>query len=868
MTVPLATVRLQLHRGFDFTDGAALVPYLHKLGVSHLYLSPILTARAGSLHGYDVVDPTRVNPELGGENGLASLVTELRKHGMGLILDIVPNHMAIGNENAWWMDVLRQGRTSRFAKFFDIDWSPNDPNLRDKVALPVLGRPYGEVLAEGEIAIDQAHGLFRYFSHCFPLSPQSLAALGPHSPDEFDPHSDAGREALHELLELQHYRLMWWRSANDEVNWRRFFDINQLAALRIEDEDVFDAVHATIFRLYAEGLIDGVRVDHIDGLSSPARYCLKLRERLRALEHTRPADGPKGAAYLVVEKILARDETLPDDWGVDGTTGYDFMDEISCLQHDASGGQTLGALWERTSGRTDDFAAEEELARRQILQRTFSGQREAVVDALYAIGQSDLNTRDFSRSAIRRCLTEILAHFPVYRTYAGVDHASASDRRFLSRAMTGAKSTCLLSDRWLVEELGRWLSGARIRADLSALQRNVLIRFQQLSAPLCAKAVEDTAFYRYGRLISRNDVGFDARAFAFSAADFHARMRSRATRLPRSMLTTSTHDHKRGEDVRARLAVLSELADDWSRAVESWLYVAASRCVTVGGTRMPNDGDLSILFKTMVGAWPIGLAIADKDGLSTYAARIAAWQQKALREAKLFSDWSAPNEAYEGAAQDFIAWLFSGSSDLLAQIEGFARRIAPAGAINGLAQILIKLTAPGVPDIYQGTEYWDLSLVDPDNRSPVDFAARDRTLDDTFPAAAVSNWMDGRIKQLTIAKVLAIRHNARELFANGAYFPLTVTGPLADHAIAFARTHGGEFAIIVAARKPARLTSEPGMPQIPPERWRSTNIVVPSEFHGANCRTALHCSKEWRLGHQLALSKVLQPLPIALLVRS
>jgi (1->4)-alpha-D-glucan 1-alpha-D-glucosylmutase len=490
------------------------------------------------------------------------------------------------------------------------------------------------------------------------------------------------------------------------------------------------------------------------------------------------------------------------------------------------------------------------------------------VDALYAIGQGNLNTRDFSRSAIRRCLTEILAHFPVYRIYAEVDRASASDHRFLFRAMAGARSTCLPSDRWVVETLGRWLLGTRIHIDLDALQANALIRFQQLSAPLCAKAVEDTAFYRYGRLISRNDVGFDPRAFAFSAADFHIRMQSRAASLPHSMLTTSTHDHKRGEDVRARLAVLSELADDWSHALESWLCLAASRCITVRGTRMPSDGDLNILFQTMIGAWPIGLAVTDKEGLSAYAARITAWQQKALREAKLFSDWYAPNEIYEGAARDFIASLFSGPSDLLAQIEAFARRIAPAGAINGLAQILIKLTAPGVPDIYQGTEYWDLSLVDPDNRSPIDFAARIKTLSGTFPAEAVSNWMDGRIKQLMIARVLAARQNAPELFANGAYLPLTLTGPLADHAVAFARTNGGQFAVIVAARKPARLTSEAGTLQIPPERWQSTTIVIPSEFHGANCRTALHCSKEWQLGHQLALNEVLVPLPFALLVSS
>lgn len=866
MTVPLATVRLQLHRGFSFADSAALVPYFQKLGISHLYLSPILTARPGSAHGYDIVDPTRVNPELGGEQGLRGLVQELRERAMGVIVDIVPNHMAVGNDNPWWMDVLREGPQSRFAKFFDIDWACSNPNLHDKVALPVLGRPYGEALAAGEIILDREHRLFRYFSHCFPLNPQNLAALTSSSPADLDPRSDAGREALHELLEMQHYRLLWWRSANDDINWRRFFDINELAALRVEDEEVFEAVHATIFRLYAEGLIDGIRLDHIDGLSLPKQYCRKLRQRLRAIERARPAASPRGPAYLVVEKIFARDELLPEDWEVDGTTGYDFMDEISCLQHEPSGEQPLGNLWKRASGRTGDFAAEEELARRQILDRSFSAQREAVVQALHAIAQSDLATRDFSRSAIRRCLTEILAHFPVYRTYAEVDRAPASGCRFFSHAIERAKSTCLLSDRWLVETLGSWLSGERIRSDLDALQTSALIRFQQLSAPLCAKAVEDTAFYRYGRLISRNDVGFDAGFFASSVADFHARMQSRAARLPRSMLATSTHDHKRGEDVRARLAVLSELADDWSHAVERWLELAASRCVTVTNTLMPSRGDLAILFQTIVGAWPLGLAITDKDGLSVYATRIAAWQRKALREAKLFSDWSAPNDTYEDAARDFVAWLFSGSSELLVEIEAFARRIAPAGAINGLAQILIKLTAPGVPDIYQGTEYWDLSLVDPDNRSPVDFTARQRTLDAAFPAEATSSWTDGRIKQVTIAKVLAARHRAAKLFSGGAYLPLMMTGPLADHAIAFARTSGSKFAIIVATRKPARLIGDHGTLAIPPERWRSTAIVVPPVFQGATCRSALHRSKEWGLAHDLALSEVLHPFPIALLL--
>jgi (1->4)-alpha-D-glucan 1-alpha-D-glucosylmutase len=866
MSVPCATMRLQLHSRFTLHDAAPFVRYFARLGISHLYLSPILTARPRSMHGYDVVDPSRVNTELGGEDALRQLVHELRRHEMGLIVDIVPNHMAVGSDNPWWMDVLAHGAASRFAKFFDIDWSPVDPQLKGKVALPILARPYGEALAAGEISLDKnQRQLLCYFEHRFPLSPTSLAALQPRWSD-FDPGSADGKELLDKLIAVQHYRLQWWRSANDEINWRRFFDINELAAIRVEDEEVFDAVHATIFRLFAEGLIDGIRVDHIDGLSQPEDYCRKLRQRLRALQPERPHHSPKGPAYLVVEKILSRDEALPEGWATDGTTGYDFMDEVSCLQHDPRGERTLTNLWIRTSGRSGDFAAEEELARRQILQRSFTAQHEATVQALCAIAQSDLRTRDFSRPAIRRCLTEILAHFPVYRTYAHVGHASKADGRFLSRAVAGAKATCLLSDRWLVEKLGHWLSGERIRSDLDALQATALTRFQQLSAPLCAKAVEDTAFYRYGRLISRNDVGFDARIFACPVAEFHRRMQSRAVHLPRSMLTTSTHDHKRGEDVRARLAVLSELAEDWSIVVERWLELATPHRVDVDGVLMPSGGDLNILFQTIVGAWPLGLSITSKDGLSAYTTRITAWQEKALREAKLFTDWSAPNNVYEDAARDFITWLFSGSSDLLEEIAAFARRIASAGAINGLAQILIKLTAPGVPDIYQGTEYWDLSLVDPDNRSPVNFAEREQTLDVTSLAESASSYADGRVKQWTIARLLAARRNLPELFFDGEYLPLPAIGPFADHVVAFARILGNTIAVTAASLRPFRLLAEGNLLTIPCDRWQSTAIVLPPALRGTTCRSVLQRGGDCHLEAKLDLSRLFDPLPIAFLI--
>jgi (1->4)-alpha-D-glucan 1-alpha-D-glucosylmutase len=867
MSAPRATMRLQFHRGFGFADAAPLAAYFASLGISHVYASPILTARPGSMHGYDVVDPTRINPELGGEDAFRRFVEALRRHELGLIVDIVPNHMAIGSSNAWWTDVLARGRDSRYAKYFDIDWCPPNADLRNKVLLPILGRPYGEAMQAGEItAVRDQQGsgfVIRYFDHIFPLAKEDN--LSDATMATFDTASSAGRQRLHDLLERQHYRLAWWRTANDEINWRRFFDINELAAIRVEDDDVFDAVHATFFRLYGEGLIDGVRVDHIDGLSQPENYCRKLRRRLHELDGERPENRRAGRAYFVVEKILARHERLPASWETDGTTGYDFMGEVSALLHDERGEQPLRALWQRVSGRPGDFDSEEELARRQILQRSFSAQLEAVVEALHAIAQSALATRDYSRAAIRRCLTEILAHFPVYRIYARVAHASQSDDGFLAQAIEHATTTCLPGDAWLLAVLDEWLSGTRLRATVDGLQAVALTRFQQLSAPLCAKAVEDTAFYRYGRLISRNDVGFDARRFASPPAEFHRNMVARANECPDAMLATATHDHKRGEDVRARLAVLSEIPDDWALAVDRWLRLSAPLCAKAEGTAMPSAGDIAILFQTIVGAWPLKLKIADEQGLAAYAKRVAAWQQKALREAKLQSDWSAPNNAYEQAAEDFIAQLFSGPSQVLNEIADFAQRIGPAGAANGLAQVLVKLTTPGVPDIYQGTEYWDLSLVDPDNRSPVDFALRQKSLSASKGATPV-DWTDGLIKQFLIARVLAVRKKMHRLFSAGAYVPLEVAGALAAHVVAFARILEDSAAISVICRFNTQLLKSEGTLDIFMLQCKDTRLVLPAELRGSYSSTLLP-DQNLTFGHEIDVGEILGHLPIAFLIR-
>jgi malto-oligosyltrehalose synthase len=866
MSVPRATMRFQFHRDFTFADARDLAPYLAALGISHLYASPILTARPGSMHGYDVIDPARINPELGGEAEFRHLVGELRRHGLGLIVDIVPNHMAIGAGNAWWMDVLKNGQDSRYGQFFDIDWEPPNGELRGKVLLPVLGRPYGEALADGEITLarDAANGTaIHYFDHVFPVAEDGAPTEA--ETGEFGPRSDAGGDKLHRLLERQHYRLAWWRCANDEINWRRFFDINELVAIRIEDDEVFEAVHATIFALYAQGLIDGVRVDHIDGLSYPEAYCRKLRARLRALERERPADSQGGPAYFVVEKILARGESLPASWETDGSTGYDFMDEVSALLHDESGEAPLRALWHRLSGRPGDFAAEEELARRQILARSFSAQLEAVVEMLERTAASDLDSRDIARAAIRRSLSEILTHFPVYRIYARPGEASAADRHYLAQAIASAKATCLPGDTWLLDVLEQWLLGLRLKPEAETAQAKAMARFQQLSAPLCAKAVEDTAFYRYGRLISRNDVGFDARLFALPTAKFHQAMAARAETLPRAMLATATHDHKRGEDVRARLAVLSELPDDWGGAVERWLRLGALHCKKNDGVTIPAAGDLAILFQTIVGAWPLALTVDDRAGLEAYANRLAAWQQKALREAKLHSDWAASNELYERAAADFVAALFAQPSGLLCEMADFARRIGPAGAANGLAQVLAKLTVPGVPDFYQGTEYWDLSLVDPDNRSPVDFAARQKSITSAAPADLIAQWPDGRIKQFLIGRVLAVRKQKPALFSEGRYLPLETTGPLAEHIVAYARILGNSAAIIAICRNAARLFDDPASLTIAPTRWRGTEIHVPDTLR-MELSDVLLQQRTVRGGASIAAAHVFGSLPVACLI--
>ncbi len=867
MSPPRATMRLQLHRNFGFADAARLVEYFAALGISHLYLSPILTARPGSVHGYDVVDPTMVNPELGGETGLRHLVGTLRREGLGIIVDIVPNHMAAGGtRNPWWGDVLRRGQASRYAKFFDIDWNSSDPSLRGKVLAPFLGEPYGKVLRSGELTLtsdgDRATPSVHYYDTTFPIRCEDHAEITAAGSGAYDAATEAGRERLHRLLERQHYRLAWWRSAGDEINWRRFFDINGLAALRIEDQEVFEATHVTLLRLYQEGLIDGVRVDHVDGLADPPGYCRQLRARLEELAPLRPAVVPTGPAYFVVEKILGAGEHLPDDWCVNGTSGYDFMDQVNALLHDQSGAAALRELWSSVSGRAADFAVEEVAARYAVLNSSFTSQLDAVTAALHRIAQRDVETRDTTFAAIRRALVALLTHFPVYRSY-GCERRSAADDAAFFKAVTGAMATCRAADRPVIALLERWLGGETFGAE-DQLRHEATIRFQQLSAPLAAKAVEDTAFYRYGVLLSRNEVGADIDSFSASTDAFHAACLTRQQDFPYAMLATATHDHKRGEDLRARLAVLSEMPDEWGQVVRRWRDLNAPHRRLADG-QMPSPGDEAMLYQMIVGAWPTELTTAHAQGLHDYSERLAAWQLKAMREAKLATDWTAPNLEYEDAARSFLYTIMADVGGFATEAANVAHRIGPAGAVNGLTQTLLKLAVPGVPDFYQGTEFWDLSLVDPDNRRPVDFARRNAALHaGESPQALARRWRDGGVKQSLIARVLAKRRATPEVFERGDYRPLEAEGPHAKHVVAFARTAGRFCVLTIVPRQSGRLMGRGDSIFIPPASWLGTRLPVPEDLRGRPMRDAITGTDIGPLSETLSIQKALAAFPVAL----
>lgn len=817
---PLAVYRLQLRNGVGFADAAAHVPYLAELGVSHLHLSPPFTACEGSTHGYDVADPTALDPALGSEAGFDELCGALRCHGLRLILDIVPNHMGIGADNAWWCDVLAKGAASPHAAVFDTDLGRDADG---RLVLPVLGGPAEEAIAAGDLRLSDDGRSLAYFDRRFPLAEGSAAA------------GDVAQ-----VLAAQHYRLLPWRDGASR-NYRRFFDVDGLVGVRVEDPAVFEATHRLILDLVARHLVHGLRVDHVDGLRDPAGY-------LRRLD-ARAADAAGERIPIWVEKILVGDEKLPADWPVAGTTGYEFAATAGRILLAGKGLGTLERLRQRCDPDSGDLHAIEAAAKRQVLKQLFPGELAALVqEAAGLLGRPQV--------AVREALEALVAAFAVYRTYLVDGEPGDADRRVLAHALDEAAGHVGEAAAKVLDEIGSLLDGP-LEAGAAALAA----RLQQLTGPVMAKSVEDTAFYRFPRLLALNEVGGDPAAGPLTDEEAHRILSERGTAWPMAMLATSTHDTKRGEDARARLLVLAEAPALWAEGVERWSRLNAGRSPAL------HAADELSFYQAMFGAWPASLAPGDAEGVAQLRQRLLGWQRKSLREAKLRTSWLEPDEAYEAAAEDFLtAALDAGRSpQFLDDFADMVARLAAAGAANGLAQTLLKLTAPGVPDIYQGAEGWDLSLVDPDNRRPVDWPGLRRWLE-AGPRLdeLAADWRSGAVKQALVRRVLAWRRRHAALFAHGRYLPLQVDGPAEAHAFAFARLHGDEVAITVVGRRLAGLIEE-GTLHVARDTWAGSSLILPDEIAGRAYRDIIGGAELAPDGHKVALATALARLPVALL---
>ncbi len=815
MSEPRATYRLQLGPDLTFAGAAALVGYLADLGVSHLYLSPILTARPGSTHGYDVADPATVSAVLGGEDGLRALAATARAAGLGLVADLVPNHVGTGWDTPLWRELLRSGPAGPSGRVFDVDWRTPLPGAAEKVVVPALGDQYGEVLARDELQVVEEDGEYRvaYFDHRFPLRAESQDAVA----------RAGGPEALrtpphvHALLEQQHYRLVHWRAAQELVNYRRFFSIDELAAVRVEDPEVFATTHGTVLRLVADGVLDGLRVDHPDGLRDPARYFARLAEAT-------------GGVWTVAEKILAPDEAVRD-WAVAGTTGYEFTNQVLGLFVDPAAEPVLDALDEELGGTADwEFAAWK--GRNDVLDGELRPDVRRLARLLWPVVQEHLDLRDVGDERLTDALVDLLQELPVYRAYVDPDtgEATDADRALLDRAVAAASAT--YAERAPLHAfLGRLLAG---EAGRDAATLEVLGRFPQVASATMAKGVEDTAFYRFRRLLAVNEVGGEPGRLGLAPGAFHAAQAARQERTPAGMVTTATHDTKRGEDTRLRMAALSELPGR---------FAEVARALAPGA---PHPQVATLVVQTLVGVWPL---TGDPGAVRE---RLQAYLVKAQREEKQQTSWRDPDEAYEAATARFADQVLDDPPAGLAALAGDCAEIA---MVSGLAQVLLRCTVPGVPDTYQGTEGWDLSLVDPDNRRPVDFPARRALLaaldaQPPDPAALWASRADGRVKTWVLSRALRAR-------AGGSYTPLPASGPLADHVVAFAR--GGDL-VTVAPRLAGAVTAGATRPATG-GTWAGTAVVLP-----AGTWTDL-LTGETREGGEAPLDEVLAALPVALLRR-
>ncbi|HVW01862.1 MAG TPA: malto-oligosyltrehalose synthase [Planctomycetaceae bacterium] len=1009
-TFPEATYRLQFHAGFTFRDAIRIIPYLSDLGISHVYASSYLRARKGSTHGYDIVDHTHFNPEIGDEADFEVFVATLRHHGMGHILDIVPNHMGVGDENAWWVDVLENGASSQYASYFDIDWMPLKPDLANRVLLPVLGDQFGRVLENQELVLHLDEGTFfiTYYQRRLPVGPATWASildyrleeltqqLGAESPalieyqsiltairhlpphTETDPQRVAERmrekevikrrlaelcrsspevdaflqetvrifngvkgephsfDLLDQLLQQQPYRLAYWRVAADEINYRRFFDVNDLAAITMENPEVFQRAHAFVFRLVGEGKIDGLRIDHADGLYDPREYLWRLQQtrymQLAATEANQQlgyseeeiadvgVSASKGESesageevgdeitwprvrsellerhdnlrainsstalaqplYVVVEKILEPGERLPANWPVNGTTGYDYLNLLNRLFVERSQVRTMEVVYSRFIHGGIDFRDLVYRCKKLVMEASMSSEISVLGHRLDRISEHNRLWRDLTLNSLTDAIREVVACFPVYRTYIVDESVHDRDRHYIETALAQARlrnpavSSAIYD---FVRDILLFRNLDATTPETQADQLHFVRKLQQITGPVMAKGVEDTAFYVYHRLDSLNEVGGDPEAFGGTVAAFHADNRERQARWPYSLLATSTHDTKRSEDVRARIDVISEFAQEWKFRVFRWSRANQRRKVKLEGELSPSRNDEYLFYQSLLGIWPWHPPEAEER--QQLVERLQQYMTKAVREAKVSSSWINPNAAYEQTLSEFIAQVLDPetSAAFLDDFVPFAQRVAEAGIWNSLSQTVLKLCSPGVPDIYQGAELWDFSLVDPDNRRPVDYAKRTQLLaelDEQFgrdgPAACAQRVLadrhDGRIKLYVTSTLLRHRGAHRELCSRGAYVPLEAIGERRENLCAFARQLDGQGLVVAVPRLSVGLTEGTGIP-IGPEIWGDTWLLVPTAVAGPRFRNLftgeILAGEDRGMGVGLAAAEVFREFPVA-----
>ncbi len=925
MTTITATYRLQLHKGFGFREARAIVDYLDELGISHAYASPYMKAEPGSTHGYNLVDPRQLNPEVGTEREYLDFMETLAAKDMGHIVDVVPNHMAATANNPWWVDVLENGPSSVYADYFDIEWYPQKEALQNKVLLAVLGAQYGDVLEKGELRLERRGGAFfvTYWERSLPANPRSVwplleragarlqasgddprrhelesivtglknlpartetdperqkerarekevikrrlaalaedAAVAQAIDDELvsvngtpgDPHSF---DELDAILQEQSYRLAFWRVATEEINYRRFFDVNDLAAIRMESDAVFDDAHQLLLKLIAEGRVQGVRLDHTDGLYDPAEYFTKLR---RAIEKV-TAGSSRREMYVVAEKILGAGEELPARWNIDGTTGYEFLVQASGVFIDRAAEQDFTRLYHEVTGDPRAFAEHARESKRAIMRSSLSSEIHMLSRRLERIAMRDRRSRDYTLPMLHRAVAETIAAFPVYRTYIRPDGSrEPTDEQIVRRATRGAQRRNPEVVPSVFDFLRDVLLLAREPLDdedrLARIQFSM--RFQQITGPVTAKSIEDTAFYTYVRFVALNEVGGGPERFGTTIAELHAASGARRQKWARSMTATSTHDTKRGEDVRARLAVLSELPATWELWVREWLLYATSHVTAVEDEIAPSAVDQYLFFQTAFGAYPLA------SGTDDFIERLVAYAIKAAREAKQRTSWLSPDEAYEAALVSFVTGMMTNdafAASLAAKVEA----LAPYGASNGLGQVVLKIASPGVPDTYQGSELWDLSLVDPDNRRPIDYEGRRaalRSMDGARARDLLESYRDGRVKLHVLRAGMRLRRAMPKTFLEGDYVPIDA----GEDVIAFARNHTEGSVVCAVTRRPYRVTRGQA-PFAIDDVWGDRKVPIPrGEWRDALTGAAHHVDAEG-----LGAARLFEQLPVALLVSS